>query len=292
MKKLFVLILLLPVLYTAQELDAKVTINNEKLLAVYKDKLANFPLDLENYLNSTRFTGQTWEFEKIKCTFNIFFSAAADENKYSAQVSITSLRPVEGSTSPTLMLNVVDNNWEFIYEPGQSMYFIQDYDALTDFLDFYAFMIIGMNEDSYAELGGAEYFNQAYNIAILGSSTPGSSGWDKSSSSYNRRGLIDDLLNEKYRTFREDYFDYHYNGLDIYASKKIDAQKNIIKLIKNLEALRTKVDIYGTLVKTFFDAKSGEITSFLKDYPDKTIFKSLKKVDPPHTAKYDEVLFN
>jgi len=292
MKKLFVLIILLPVLYIAQELDAKVTINNEKLLAVYKDKLANFPLDLENYLNSTRFTGQTWEFEKIKCTFNIFFSAASDENKYSAQVSITSLRPVEGSTSPTLMLNVVDNNWEFIYEPGQSMYFIQDYDALTDFLDFYAFMIIGMNEDSYAELGGAEYFNQAYNIAILGASTPGSSGWDKSSSSYNRRGLIDDILNEKYRKFREDYFDYHYNGLDIYASKKLDAQKNIIKLIKNLEALRTKVDIYGTLVKTFFDAKSGEITSFLKDYPDKTIFKSLKKVDPPHTAKYDEVLFN
>ncbi len=292
MRKLFVLILVLPVIYIAQELDAKVTINNEKLLAVYKDKLANFANDLENYLNNTRFTGQSWEFDRIKCTFNIFFSAANNENSYSAQVSVTSLRPVEGSTSPSLMLNVVDNNWEFIYEPGQSMYFIQDYDALTDFLDFYALMIIGMNEDSYAELGGAEYFNQAYNIAILGASTPGSSGWDKSSSSYNRRGLIDDLLNEKYRTFREDYFNYHYNGLDIYTSKKEEAQKNIIKLIKNLEALKTKVDIYGTLVKTFFDAKSGEIVTYLKDYPDKSIFKSLKKVDPPHTAKYDEVLYD
>jgi hypothetical protein len=291
MKKLFVLILLLPVIYSAQELDAKVTINNEKLLAVYKDKLANFAMDLENYLNSTRFTGQNWEFDRIRCTFNIFFSAAANENSYSAQVSITSLRPVEGSTSPSLMLNVVDNNWEFIYEPGQSMYFIQDYDALTDFLDFYAFVIIGFNEDSYAELGGAEYFNQAYNIAILGASTPGSSGWDKASSSYNRRGLIDDILNEKYRTFREDYFDYHYNGLDIFTSKRDESQKNIIKLIKNLEALKTKVDIYGTLIKTFFDAKSGEIVTYLKDYPDKSIFKSLKKVDPPHTAKYDVIIY-
>ncbi len=292
MKKLFIIMLLLPVFYLAQELDAKVTINNEKLLAVYKDKLANFTQDLENYLNNTHFTGDNWEYEKIKCNFNIFFSSAVDENKYSAQVSVTSLRPVEGTTSPSLMLNVVDNNWEFVYEPGQSMYFVQDYDDLTDFLDFYAFMIIGLNEDSFAELGGSEYFNQAYNIAILGASTPNTTGWDKSSSSYNRRGLIDDLLNEKYRVFREDYFNYHYNGLDIYSTKKIEAQNNIIKLIKNLETLKTKVDIYGTLIKTFFDAKSGEITTYLKDYPDKSIFKSLKKVDPPHTAKYDEILFN
>ncbi|MCX6149359.1 MAG: DUF4835 family protein [Ignavibacteriales bacterium] len=292
MKKFILAFLFLPGFLISQELDATVTTNVEKLSIGSKDRIINFSEDIQNYLNNTRFSGDAWNFDKIKCSFNIFFSGSSDETHYSAQINITSLRPVEKSGSPTIMLNVIDNTWEFQYQSGQSMYFSPDYDPLTDFLDYYAFLIIGLNEDSFTELGGSQYFTQAYNQAVFDASYSSSAGWETKGNSYNRRGLIEDLVSEKYRPFREDCFNYHYNGLDIFTTKKEEAVQNIVKLIKNLETLKAKVDIGGVLIKTFFDAKSSEIVNYLKDYPDKMIFKSLKKIDPPHTQKYDEAMLN
>ena len=290
MKKIIIAILLLPVFLIAQELDATVSVNAINLSSTGKERTANFAQDIQNYLNNTRFSGTDWNYDKIKCSFNIFFSTSSGDNQYSAQVNITSLRSVEKSDSPTILLNVIDNTWQFEYLPGQSMYFSQDYDPLTDFLDFYAYIIIGLNEDSYSELGGSTYFSKAYNQAVFDASYSTAQGWQATTSSYNRRGLVEDLVNEKYRPFREDFFYYHYDGLDLLSSKKDEAIKNIVKLIRDLEIYKKKVGITGVLIKTFFDAKSGEIINCLKDYPDKTIFVALKKIDPPHTSKYDDAM--
>lgn len=142
--------------------------------------------------------------------------------------------------------------------------------------------------DSYDELAGNSFFTKAFDVVNLGANSGFSTGWEKSSSSYSRRGLVEDLLNEKYRPFREAYFNYHYNGLDIISNKKALAIKNIIKLVDVLEVLRNKVDINSVLLKTFFDAKSGEIIENLKTYPDKSVFKKLRNIDPSRGLKYDE----
>lgn len=290
MKKLLSLFFLLPVLLCAQELDAKVTVNFDKLPVVNKDVLANFGQAIEDYINSNRYTGEDWRYDKIRCTFNVFFMNATDETHYSAQVSVSSVRPVERTSNPSLMLNVLDNGWEFQYERGQSINFTPDFDPLTDFLDYYAYIIIGLNEDSFVELGGTRYFSRALDIVLLGANSSNSKGWERNSNSYSRRGLVDDLLNERYRGFREDFFQYHYNGLDLLTYKKKQAQDNMVKLIETLNQMKTKLNVYGVLMKVFFDAKNGEITNVLGDMPDKSIFHMLRKLDPPHQTKYDEVL--
>ncbi|MGE5681057.1 MAG: DUF4835 family protein [Bacillota bacterium] len=291
MKKLLLVLLFLPVYIFSQELDASVTVNTEKLQTKYRDLLTDFAQQIQGYLNSTRFTSNNWEGDRIKCSFNIFFDSAPDETHYSAQVSITSLRPIYQSSRSSLMLNIIDNNWSFEYQRGQSLYFSQyNFNPLTSFLDFYAYIIIGLDADSFNKLGGSDYFTTAYNISVLGSNSSTPAGWDKTSGAYNRKSFIGDLVNEKYRIFREDYFDYHFNGIDIFREKAKEAQANIVKLINDLEMLRTKQDIRGVLIKTFFDAKSNEIISYLSDYQDKSIFATLKKIDPPHIAKYDEAM--
>lgn len=294
MKYLLVALLLMPVCLFSQELDAIVKVNYEKLPTTNKDLLTNFAQDVQDYLNHNRFTGDTWDGDRIKCSFNIFFDNASDETHYSAQVSITSLRPIYKSSKSSLMLNVLDNAWSFTYQRGQSMYLNQSvFDPLTSFLDFYAYLIIGLDNDSFNMLGGSPFFSQAYNVTLLGANSNVPQGWEKSTSPYNRRGLIEDLINEKYRTFREDFFQYHYNGLDIFSQgpqEKQKAQENIAKLIKDLDILRTKQDIRGILMKVFFDTKYAEIINYMSDYPDKTIFATLKKIDPAHISKYDEAL--
>jgi len=97
-------------------------------------------------------------------------------------------------------------------------------------------------------------------------------------------------MNEKFRAFREAVFDYHYNGIDIFEFKKEPAIFNIVKLINTLENMRTKVDMRSVLLRVFFDAKNGELAEYLKAAPNRDIYKTIKKIDPSHTAKYDEAM--
>ncbi len=291
MKKLILILSLFPIVLFGQELDATVTVNYEQLETSAKEKLENFADDVREYLNSNRFTDQDYQ-DKIKCSFNIFFVSSSGETKYSAQVVITSQRPIYNSQKNSLMFRVQDSKWDFNYEKGQTLYFNQtDFDPLTSFLDYYAYVIIGVDADSYQKLGGTDYFNKALDITVLGGNSSYKKGWVLDGSNYNRRALVLNLTDASYQKFREDFFDYHYNGIDIYAENKTVAQRNIVKLISDLAAVRDKLDARSVLLKVFFDAKNKEIVDYLMDYPDKaTVFEMLKKIDPSHLSTYEKLV--
>lgn len=289
MKRL-ILILLLPAIIVAQELDATVVVNYEQLTNIHKERLVNFGRAVQDYLNNNKFSGQNWEFDRIKCNFNIFFSKTSEEFKYGAQVVITSQRKIFNSTKVSLMLTVFDNSWEFSYEKNQALYFNQsDFDPITSFLDFYALIIIGMDMDSYGPepFGGSDLFTRASDIAVRGSSSLFSDSWQIKSTSYNKRGLVDNLLNTNYQQFRQDFMDYHFSGLDLFNEDRKTAYSNMVKLVNNLAEKKDRLDPRSSLLKIFFDAKAGEFSEFLKDYPDKEVFETLKRIDPSHTSKYD-----
>ncbi len=295
MKKLIFIIVSFLFLSTirAQELNATVSVNYEQLPVAAKERLINFQSQIETYLNNTKFTTENWGDYKIQCGFNIFFlKAADDETTYKAQVVVTSQRPIENSERNSLMLNIFDNAWSFTYEKNQALYFNQsDFDPLVSFLDFYAYVIIGFDSDSYGKLTGTPYFSKALDIAIRGTNTSYMEGWESKSTLYSRRGLVENLMNAKYQQFRMDFYDYHYNGLDLLSSEQETAYKNIVKLIINLDRIKDQLDPRSPLLKVFFDAKAGEIAELLKNYPDnKPLFDALKKIDPPHISKYDEAM--
>lgn len=294
MKKVLVLISLifLPTLISAQELDATVSVNVEQLEVAARDRLDRFQNQIQDYLNNTKFTKLAWEGEKIKCSFNIFFISAGDEVTYSTQLVVTSQRPVGDTQLNSLMMKVLDNSWSFKYEKNQSMYFNHtDFDPLTSLLDFYAYIIIGFDNDSFNPLAGTDQFQKALDIAVRGGSSSFPKGWQLESSSYNRRALVDNLLNGKYQQFRQDFYDYHWFGIDLVRTKDRDRGiNNIVKLIKNLEKMKDQIDWRSVLLKVFFDAKVEEMTDYLKKYTDKSIFQTLRRIDAPHTAKYDEAV--
>lgn len=289
MKKVMALIFFLPVFYLAQELEARVDINYEQLPNAYKDKIVGFGQQVSDYLNSTQFTGRAWEWQRIKCSFNIFFTSGSGETKYSAQVVITSQRPIEGLEKSTLMLSIMDNSWQFEYEKNQPLYFNQtDFDPLTSFLDFYAYLILGIDSDSYEPFAGSEFYKECLNITVLGSNTAYADSWILKSTSYNKRALIEDLLDANYQRFRKNFTDYHYNGLDVYYRDKSRTYESIKNLVKDLEDLKKKINKRSVLMNVFFDAKSGEIISYMKEAGDESIFETLKQVDPARISKYIE----
>ncbi len=289
MKKILALILMLPIFLSAQELEATVDINVEKLQTINRENLHNFKQSIEDYLNNTKFSGQNWDFDKIQCSFTILFTSAPDEFNYTAQVIVRSLRKVYKSTRNSPMITVNDGNWNFRYERNESLYSNPNiFHPITSFLDYYALLIIAMEQESWEKMAGSDLFSKAFAIANLGANSNFRKGWE-TGTTYNRFDLVENIQNEKYRTFREAISDYQY-GIDIYENQKAKGQEKIVSLIKVLDALKTKIDYRSLFVKTFFDAKSGELIDHLKDYPDKSVFKTLKTIDPPRISKYDEML--
>jgi len=107
------------------QVDCDVTVNFEQVSAA-KDKLNNFERDVENYINSQKWSTADLGGEKIKCTINIFFTSASDGNSYKAQAFIGSSRPIfvgkRSSTKNTPMLRIFDDKWDFVYVDGQPLF--------------------------------------------------------------------------------------------------------------------------------------------------------------------------
>lgn len=292
MKKFLILILLIShsKFLLAQELNCRVTVNYEKLPINNRELLADFAFIIEDYMNKTQFTNEPFDGEKINCNLNIFFTSASSDVEYSAQVVITSTRPVFKSDRQSPILTINDANWNFRYEKGQPLYSNQSiYDPITSFLDFYANLIIGFDWETWGEFIGTPYFQRAFSIANLGMNSNFKKGWERTSDAYNRTRLCEDLLNDKFRPFREAYFEYHY-GIDLYQVNKTEAQEHIANLVNVLDDMKNKTDINSVLIRTFFDSKYGEIADLLRDYKDINIFNKLKRIDPAHIAKYNEML--
>jgi len=274
----------------AQELNCKVEVNYQNLPVNNRELLTDFGGIIESYLNTTRYTNEDYS-QKIDCSVSIFFTGASSDVDYSAQIVIISQRPIYQSTNNSPVLTVNDGQWQFKYQKGQALYANQtSFDPLTSFLDYYAMIIIGMDMDTFELLGGTIYFKRAQDIVNLGANSGASLGWQSSSSVYNRWGLVNEILSTTYSFFRNSVFDYHY-GIDIYKQNKELGQQKIASLIEVLWIMYEKLgSLNSVYIRTFFDSKSGEIIDHLKDYPDPELFSKLKKIDPPHSSKYDAVM--
>lgn len=290
MKKILVVMLFLPVIVQAQELNCNVIVNYESLPVNNRELLVGFANEVESYLNTTQFTDSEWG-QKIDCSINIFFTSASGDVEYSAQVVVVSTRPVLNSERQSPILTINDPVWSFRYEKNQALYSQSSFEPLTGFLDFYANLIIGFDTETFEQLGGNLFFRKAFDIVNLGNSSSYSRGWERNNASYSRWGICEDLLSDKYRSFRESFFIYHY-GIDELQFNRTSAQQKIVDLINNLDEMKKRTDINSVLIRTFFDSKYGEIIDVLGDYPDAAIVSKLKIIDPAHSARYDEMMRN
>ena len=288
MKKIFFIIFLYSTLNLAQELNCNVIVNYESLPVNNRELLAGFGNAIEAYMNSTQFSGSAWG-QKIDCTINIFFTGAGSDVDYTAQAVIVSTRPVLNSERQSPILTINDPTWSFRYEKNQALYSQTSFDPLTSFLDFYANMIIGFDAETFERFGGNPYFRRAFDIVNLGNSSPYSRGWERSGTSYSRWGLCEDLLSDRFRPFREAFFVYHY-GIDEMQINRSAAQSKIADLITTLDDMRKRMEINSVLTRTFFDSKFGEIIESLRGYADIEIVAALKRIDPAHSARYDDIL--
>ncbi len=272
------------------QIDCDVTVNFEQVSAA-KDRLQNFERDIENYINSQKWSTDDLGGEKIKCTMNIFFTAA-DGNSYKAQAFIGSSRPIFIGKNPsekmTPMVRVFDDKWEFTYVEGQPLYRNETmYDPLTDFIDFYMFVVLGFDYDSYEKLSGTTYFRKAFTICTQAPSS--ATGWDRGSgSTYSKYALLEDLLNPTNQPFREGWYTYHFRGLDLLATRPERGYENIMVLLNAIKTLKSTSNPRGILFKNFFDTKYSELAEVMRASNITGAMQLLIQIDQSHQSAYEE----
>src|SRR5205085_3268177 len=108
---------------------------------------------------------------------------------------IQSRRPVYNSSYNSPIINYQDNDYYFRYVQDQ----VIDLDEsninsnLTAVLGFYAYMIIGMDYDSFSPEGGTPYFIKAQNI-VNNAQRLSERGWKAFETSRNRYWLVENML--------------------------------------------------------------------------------------------------
>jgi len=276
----------------SQEIECNLSLDLQALTtSEARENITDLAVQLKDYINNYRWTSEDYGNEKVKCAMTISIQGVNGNNHYIAQVIIGSQRPVNKADRNTPVIRLRDDNWEFDYTRNQSLQHITSrFDPLLSFIDYYVYMILGYDADTYTQSGGTPYFQKAQDIVNIarGANTT-SPGWEqKQQTLYSRAQLVDELLNAKFHDFRKVLYNYHYRGLDsLYTSSK-KPYKRILSALSSIKNLSDKINQPSLVLKTFFDTKYLEIAEIFLQYKDPDSFIKLVTIDPAHQQTYEE----
>lgn len=276
---------------SAQELFCQVSVDYRQVEGNEFEFLDDLDDRIEEYLNERRWTEDRFlDFERIDCSLNIIIEEALSLTSFQAQLVLTVRRPIYGTMQKTQLVRIRDNSWRFNYTQGAPLVFDpQQYDPLTSVLDFYAYLILGYDYDSFSELGGTRYFEQARRIADLGQSR-GGVGWSSIGSDHTRTILITELLDPRLRPLRRAYYAYHLRGLDRFVSQTEEARTTVLEQLEHLQELYDQVGRQYA-VDLFFNTKYQELAALFAGAPrGNQAYNLLTVVDPSHLSEYNRIL--
>ena len=235
----------------AQEIQCTVTANLDALNGESRENLVDFVSNVEQYINTYRWTGEDLGGEKIACALNIQFQASPKDGRYTVQAFVGSQRKIFKSDRSTALIRILDDKWQFDYLRNQPLTHTEGrFDPLTSFLDYYINMIIGYDFDSYKAGDGTPYFQRAADIVSKGRN--GGTGWDvATTTAFSRAQFSDEILNPQFREFREAVEAYHYRGLDLMYKDDRKAKKNILDALEKIDKLQKKINQKSQLLKIF-----------------------------------------
>jgi len=276
-----------PFLATAQEVDCTIQVNYESVATTNKELLRDFAADVSAYVNNYNWGTHTLD-EKVKCTMNIFVQSVIGDNRYSAQMFVGSQRSTYGTERNSAVVRLFDESWDFTYVQHRPInHNPSTFHDLASVLDFYVYVILGFDFDTYEDRAGTPFFQKAADIANLGRSS-GQKGWQLTTGSYSRTQLIEELLSPKFTTVRSAMYTYHFAGLDSLAVSPARGFANILQALNIVGKTKKQVDPRNLVIKAFFDTKYLELADVFMGYNDTSVYIKLAAIDPSHRNTYEE----
>ena len=252
---------------SAQELQAKININHSQIQGTDESIWDNLQQTLEQFVNERQWTAMQFQKnERIQCSFNITVTKYnRDDNRFTCTALIQANRPVYNSAYTTTLYNNTDKSFDFDFAQFDQLNFNDEMvdNQLTALFAYYAYLIIGLDLDSFSPMGGTEILQQCMNL-VNNAQDLGFAGWKAFEDSRNRFAIINDYLEESLKPFRQLQYDYYRNGLDEMANNADRGRTNISAALQdNLKAAHDNKPL-SLLPQIWTDYKRDELANIYK----------------------------
>lgn len=278
----------------AQELNCKVQVVSPTIQGTDKSIFDNLQTAIYEFVNNRKWTNETFKNnERIDCSMLINVSERISTDEFKATIQVQVRRPVFKSSYNTVLLNNNDNDFQFKYLENQTLEYSENLHLsnLTSVLAYYAYLIVGLDYDSFAPDGGTYYLQKA--LAIVNNAQSSNDlGWKAFDGNKNRYWLINNMLDATFVPLRECMYKYHRLGMDMMVDNKETARTNIYESLLNLRKIH-QIKPLSYSMQVFFNAKSDEIINiFSGAFPDEKakIVNLLNEIDPTNSNKYQKIM--
>jgi hypothetical protein len=278
----------------SQELTCYVSVNSSQVQGTNTDIFKTLEETMTDFMNNTVWTNNVFEInERIECNLTLNVKKEVSSGKYEATLAIQSRRPVYGTSYNSVMLNYVDDYTNFTYNEFDPLEFSEasHLNNLSSVLAFYAYIIIGMDYDSYSLNGGDPFYQIAEKI-VNNAQSSADVGWNPADARGrdNRYWLVNNLRDDGYKPLREFNYNYHRQGLDMLESSLDRGRLMIKEQIINLEKFnKNKPDPFIHLFNVILQAKAEEIVNIFSEATpeDKAkVYTIMTSIDPAGSSKY------
>ena len=250
----------------AQELQVKININSSQVEGSDKSVFENLQQTLEQWMNDRQWTElQFQKNERINVTFNITVSKYdKSNNRFTCTAMIQANRPVFNSAYTTTLYNNKDGDFTFDFAQFDQLNFNEEMvdNQLTALMAYYAYLIIGLDLDSFGALAGTEILQRCMNLANNAQDL-GFPGWKAFEDSKNRFAIINDYLDEAMKPFRQLQYDYYRKGLDEMSNNAERGRTNVSEALELLKQAHQDKPL-SMLPQIWTDYKRDELANIYK----------------------------
>lgn len=245
----------------AQELKCDVEINSTQIQNTSKEVFTTLQQAIADYMNTTKWTDAQFSVnEKIECRM-YFTIKTYNDNVMSGDLQVQSSRPVYNSSYTTTVLNFKDTKIEFTYLENEPLVYSENTmeSNLTAILNFYAFMIIALDFDTFSLRGGTPYYEKAANVVRMAQSA-GENGWKAFEDTKNRSAVLSAFTDGATAPIRDVFYNYHRRGLDEMA---LSVDKGRAMVTDMMETLKKVFDVapMSVCLSMWKDAKLDELVN-------------------------------
>jgi hypothetical protein len=277
----------------SQELRCNVTVNSSKIQGTNKSVFSTLQTSLNEFINGTKWTNHTFsEEERIDCSFFITINEYSG-SRCSGSLQVQARRPVYGSSYQTIILNYVDEDFDFDYIEFDHLDFdLRTFKSnITSLMAFYAYLILGIDYDSFSLKGGSQFFENAQ-VIVTNAQRENYKGWNpyENANRKNRYWIIENILSNSFSYERNAYYKYHRLGLDQLKDNIIEGRKQILLALADIQrSFEEQTETSTPYLRLFFDAKADELINIFAEAPknDKAeAHKILTETDSFNPNKY------
>lgn len=285
-------LLMFPLAVCAQELNCRVEINTQQMQNVSNSVFTTLQEAITEYMNNTKFSdAQLSANEKIECRMLLTVSEY-DESTVKGTLQVQSTRPVYNSSYTTTLINFRDAKIDFNYIEGEPLTFSLNgmESQLTAILNFYAYLVLAMDFDSFSPKGG-EVFWDRLKMIVQEAQSSGEVGWKAFEDTKNRSAILEAFTSPKTEVMREFTYRYHRNGLDEMAQSPDKGRANITEALDIIKAVYDTESMSVALSMTR-DAKLDELVNvYSKSQPTERerIYSTLYPIWPTESKRLNEI---